>query len=193
MRSGQGRRIRKTAKVMRLGSESLEADYKGKEIVKDYGYFVRVPNPHNDSSIVVLVHGIHTAGVVGRGSRLFRQLQRRAQRREGSGRAWKRSAFRVRRARERKAGGAERAGHRHGTSDGVEAASGMSCLVTRRPARRRARRRAAVRLPQSCGSWARRAVVERPRVRRCRVPHRTAGGGAQDMPFVRQMHDLESN
>lgn len=51
--------------VMCLGSEKLEAAYNEEEIVKDYGYFVRVPNPHNDSSIVVLVHGIHTAGVVG--------------------------------------------------------------------------------------------------------------------------------
>lgn len=51
--------------VMLLGSEKLRATYEAEEVVKDYGYFGRMPNPHNSGSIVVLVHGIHTAGVVG--------------------------------------------------------------------------------------------------------------------------------
>ena len=34
-------------------------------IARDYGYFARFPNPLNESAIVILVNGIHTAGVLG--------------------------------------------------------------------------------------------------------------------------------
>lgn len=33
--------------------------------VRDYGYFARFPNPFNTNSTVVLIHGIHTFGVLG--------------------------------------------------------------------------------------------------------------------------------
>lgn len=48
--------------------------YNGKEyhatisnglLVKDYGYFARFPNPYNMDSQVILLHGIHTYGVLG--------------------------------------------------------------------------------------------------------------------------------
>jgi hypothetical protein len=38
---------------------------KGNKTIKDYGYFARFPNPLNPRSSVVLVHGIHTFGVLG--------------------------------------------------------------------------------------------------------------------------------
>ena len=37
----------------------------GNKTVLDYGYFARFPNPFNPRSSVVLIHGIHTFGVLG--------------------------------------------------------------------------------------------------------------------------------
>lgn len=34
-------------------------------VVKDYGYFARMPNPFDETRSVVLMHGIHTFGVLG--------------------------------------------------------------------------------------------------------------------------------
>jgi hypothetical protein len=41
------------------------AEKKGNKTVKDWGYFARFPNPLNLRTSVVLVHGIHTFGVLG--------------------------------------------------------------------------------------------------------------------------------
>ena len=35
------------------------------ELRRDHGYFARFPNPLNENAAVVLINGIHTAGVVG--------------------------------------------------------------------------------------------------------------------------------
>ena len=40
------------------------------ELRKDHGYFARFPNPLNENASVVLINGIHTAGVLG-GARAF--------------------------------------------------------------------------------------------------------------------------
>jgi hypothetical protein len=40
------------------------------ELRRDHGYFARFPNPLNENAAVVLINGIHTAGVVG-GARVF--------------------------------------------------------------------------------------------------------------------------
>lgn len=45
--------------------QKFSAVYRGGKVVKDYGYFARFPNPFNPSTSVVLVHGIHTFGVLG--------------------------------------------------------------------------------------------------------------------------------
>ena len=39
--------------------------YRRGKVVKDFGYFARFPNPFNPKSSVVLIHGIHTFGVLG--------------------------------------------------------------------------------------------------------------------------------
>jgi len=45
---------------------SFSALLDGKKSVKtDYGYFARIQNPFNSNSTVILVHGIHTFGVLG--------------------------------------------------------------------------------------------------------------------------------
>ncbi len=36
-----------------------------KKIIQDYGYFARFPNPFNPRKSVILIHGIHTFGVLG--------------------------------------------------------------------------------------------------------------------------------
>ncbi len=45
--------------------QKYSAVFKGGKVVKDYGYFARFPNPFNPKSSVVLIHGIHTFGVLG--------------------------------------------------------------------------------------------------------------------------------
>lgn len=41
------------------------AKKKGNKTVKDWGYFARFPNPINPRTSIILVHGIHTFGVLG--------------------------------------------------------------------------------------------------------------------------------
>lgn len=50
---------------MDFNGNSYVAEYKGKKVIKDYGYFARFPNPLNPKSSVILIHGIHTFGVLG--------------------------------------------------------------------------------------------------------------------------------
>lgn len=46
--------------------EMFSAKSDGNDIIKtDYGYFGRMPNPFNPNSSVILIHGIHTFGVLG--------------------------------------------------------------------------------------------------------------------------------
>lgn len=51
-------------KMLCKGRE-YEAVERGGRIVKDYGYFARFPNPFNPNTSVILIHGIHTFGVLG--------------------------------------------------------------------------------------------------------------------------------
>ena len=51
--------------MMIYKDQKFSATYRGGKVVKDYGYFARFPNPFNPKSSVVLVHGIHTFGVLG--------------------------------------------------------------------------------------------------------------------------------
>jgi hypothetical protein len=51
--------------TMTYKDQKFAATYRGGKVVKDYGYFARFPNPFNPKSAVVLVHGIHTFGVLG--------------------------------------------------------------------------------------------------------------------------------
>jgi len=44
---------------------SAEYDSKTQRVIKDWGYFARFPNPINPKNSVVLIHGIHTFGVLG--------------------------------------------------------------------------------------------------------------------------------
>lgn len=41
------------------------AKKRGNKTIKDYGYFARFPNPFNQQNSVILLHGIHTFGVLG--------------------------------------------------------------------------------------------------------------------------------
>lgn len=50
---------------MTYNGESFSAKYKDKKVVMDYGYFARFPNPLNPRTSVILIHGIHTFGVLG--------------------------------------------------------------------------------------------------------------------------------
>ncbi|MCL2650919.1 MAG: hypothetical protein FWD60_07850 [Candidatus Azobacteroides sp.] len=50
---------------MTYKDQKFTASYRGGKVVKDYGYFARFPNPFNPKSSVVLIHGIHTFGVLG--------------------------------------------------------------------------------------------------------------------------------
>ena len=51
--------------TMLVGEGRLRATYKGRRMTQDYGYFARLSNPYNPDSAIVLVHGIHTLGVLG--------------------------------------------------------------------------------------------------------------------------------
>lgn len=51
-------------KLFYKGQEYV-AEKKGNKTVKDWGYFARFQNPFNPRTSVVLVHGIHTFGVLG--------------------------------------------------------------------------------------------------------------------------------
>ena len=51
-------------KLIYKGQE-YTATKQGNKTIRDYGYFARFPNPFNPKSSVVLVHGIHTFGVLG--------------------------------------------------------------------------------------------------------------------------------
>ncbi len=51
-------------KLLYKGHE-YTAKKQGNKTVMDYGYFARFPNPFNPRASVVLVHGIHTFGVLG--------------------------------------------------------------------------------------------------------------------------------
>lgn len=51
--------------TMTYKDQKFSATYRGGKVVKDYGYFARFPNPFNPKSFVILVHGIHTFGVLG--------------------------------------------------------------------------------------------------------------------------------
>lgn len=51
---------------MKVGKKIFVAEYdKNKQVTTDYGYFARMPNPLNPRSTVIMVHGIHTYGVLG--------------------------------------------------------------------------------------------------------------------------------
>jgi hypothetical protein len=51
-------------KMLYKGQEYI-AEKKGNKTTRDWGYFARFPNPFNPRTSVVLVHGIHTFGVLG--------------------------------------------------------------------------------------------------------------------------------
>lgn len=51
--------------MMIYKDQNFSATYRGGKVVKDYGYFARFPNPFHPKLAVVLVHGIHTFGVLG--------------------------------------------------------------------------------------------------------------------------------
>lgn len=51
-------------KLIYAGQEYV-AKKQGNKTIMDFGYFARFPNPFNPRSSVVLVHGIHTFGVLG--------------------------------------------------------------------------------------------------------------------------------
>ncbi|MPL94173.1 hypothetical protein SDC9_40321 [bioreactor metagenome] len=51
--------------LMVYKDQKFSATYRGGKVIKDYGYFARFPNPFNPKSSVVLIHGIHTFGVLG--------------------------------------------------------------------------------------------------------------------------------
>lgn len=51
--------------LMVYKDQSFSATYRVGKVAKDYGYFARFPNPFNPKSSVVLIHGIHTFGVLG--------------------------------------------------------------------------------------------------------------------------------
>lgn len=51
--------------LMIYKGQQFSAVYSSGKMVKDYGYFARFPNPVNPKSSVILVHGIHTFGVLG--------------------------------------------------------------------------------------------------------------------------------
>ena len=54
--------------AMKIRDRQLLATYVDK--TKDYGCFTRMRNPYNSASAVVMIHGIHTSGVLG-ASRMF--------------------------------------------------------------------------------------------------------------------------
>lgn len=48
-----------------FGRKKFTATKVKNKTVQDYGYYARFPNPFNPNSTVVLIHGIHTFGVLG--------------------------------------------------------------------------------------------------------------------------------
>lgn len=48
-----------------FGRKKFKATKVKNKTVRDYGYYARFPNPFNPNSTVVLIHGIHTFGVLG--------------------------------------------------------------------------------------------------------------------------------
>ncbi len=51
---------------MKVKGKEFLAEYdKNKKIIADHGYFARIPNPLNPRSTVIMIHGIHTYGVLG--------------------------------------------------------------------------------------------------------------------------------
>lgn len=50
---------------MLVGKKTLPSIYENNQVATDYGYFARIKNPLNPRSTVVLIHGIHTYGVLG--------------------------------------------------------------------------------------------------------------------------------
>lgn len=48
-----------------FGRKKFTATKVKNKTVRDYGYYARFPNPFNPNSTVVLIHGIHTFGVLG--------------------------------------------------------------------------------------------------------------------------------
>lgn len=55
----------KDYETMLAGDSRLKASPDGGALRQDYGYFARFCNPYNPDSAVVLIHGIHTIGVLG--------------------------------------------------------------------------------------------------------------------------------
>jgi len=51
--------------TMLYKEQKFSAVYRGNKVIKDYGYFARFPNPFNPNTFVILIHGIHTFGVLG--------------------------------------------------------------------------------------------------------------------------------
>ena len=51
--------------TMLADGDRLTASSKGGVMSRDHGYFARFRNPYNPDSTVVLIHGIHTLGVLG--------------------------------------------------------------------------------------------------------------------------------
>ena len=51
--------------TMLAGGDRLTASSEGGAMRRDHGYFARFRNPYNPDSTVVLIHGIHTLGVLG--------------------------------------------------------------------------------------------------------------------------------
>ena len=56
--------------AMKIGDRQLSATYVEDKVTKDYGCFTRMRNPYNSASAVVMIHGIHTSGVLS-ASRMF--------------------------------------------------------------------------------------------------------------------------
>lgn len=48
-----------------FGRQKFKATKVKNKTVRDFGYYARFPNPFNPNSTVVLIHGIHTFGVLG--------------------------------------------------------------------------------------------------------------------------------
>lgn len=56
--------------TMKIGDRGFSASYSGLALTKDYGCFARIRNPYNAASAIVMIHGIHTSGVLG-AARMF--------------------------------------------------------------------------------------------------------------------------
>ena len=51
--------------TMLAGNDRLVASSEGGAVRRDHGYFARFRNPYNPDSAIVMIHGIHTLGVLG--------------------------------------------------------------------------------------------------------------------------------